>query len=725
MTNSIAIAADSKRINFGKIKFPLAPPDLLEVQLKSFQEFFQLETTPENRIDEGLFKVFQENFPITDARSIFVLEFLDYFVDPPRYDIDECIERGLTYSVPLKAKLRLSCNDVEHVDFQTIVQDVFLGNIPYMTPKGTFVINGAERVIVSQLHRSPGVFFGQSVHPNGTKIYSARVIPFKGAWMEFATDINTVMYAYIDRKKKFPVTTLLRAIGYDTDKAILNIFGLAEEVPNNRTELSKFVGRKLAARVLRSWTEDFVDEDTGEVVTIERNEIILDRDVAIDEANLELILESGLDTVIIQKEELNEANRKDWENQELKHVHSAGHYGTYIFTPQPLLSFFDIGIQNYTGSSIRLEAHLQQDAQFSNAMESSSGIRFGNMSIALVLQILLPLLLIFMCFNAVSYERENGTLKLLLIQGASVKSILWQKIAAYTVIALSILLTVLLVSVLFPVVNGFPFTTETLWQITLLFFFYGVFYFIVIAASIAISAMSKTSKNSLMALLGCWLFFIILLPKYAANLGDDLYPLPSKKAMQLGIAKEIKNGVDGHNPNDKRSEIFVDSILKAYKVDTISKLPINIDGLLMQADEDYKAIVTNKYFGTLYNQITRQNKVTQYASLVNPFFALKDLSMGICKTDYSNQVIFEQQVQDYRLYMMRYLNEYMSYNTKAGDYDTKATRDVFTKLKKFNYKPLTVTQSLSNYSLLIVAFLLWIIVATVLVNFASKKLNII
>jgi len=306
MTNSIAIAADSKRINFGKIKFPLAPPDLLEVQLKSFQEFFQLETTPENRIDEGLFKVFQENFPITDARSIFVLEFLDYFVDPPRYDIDECIERGLTYSVPLKAKLRLSCNDVEHVDFQTIVQDVFLGNIPYMTPKGTFVINGAERVIVSQLHRSPGVFFGQSVHPNGTKIYSARVIPFKGAWMEFATDINTVMYAYIDRKKKFPVTTLLRAIGYDTDKAILNIFGLAEEVPNNRTELSKFVGRKLAARVLRSWTEDFVDEDTGEVVTIERNEIILDRDVAIDEANLELILESGLDTVIIQKEELNE-----------------------------------------------------------------------------------------------------------------------------------------------------------------------------------------------------------------------------------------------------------------------------------------------------------------------------------------------------------------------------------------------------------------------------------
>ncbi|MBL7830707.1 MAG: DNA-directed RNA polymerase subunit beta, partial [Saprospiraceae bacterium] len=228
--NSEMLYAESKRVNFGKIKYPLTPPDLLDIQLKSFQEFFQLETTPENRTNEGLFKVFQENFPITDARSIFVLEFQDYFVDPPRYSIEECIERGLTYSVPLKAKLRLSCNDEEHVDFQTIVQDVFLGNIPYMTPKGTFVINGAERVIVSQLHRSPGVFFGQSVHPNGSKIYSARVIPFKGAWMEFATDINTVMYAYIDRKKKFPVTTLLRAIGFDTDKSILNIFGLAEEV---------------------------------------------------------------------------------------------------------------------------------------------------------------------------------------------------------------------------------------------------------------------------------------------------------------------------------------------------------------------------------------------------------------------------------------------------------------------------------------------------------------
>jgi DNA-directed RNA polymerase subunit beta len=295
-----------ERVNFGKIKLSSEYPDLLEIQLKSFQEFFQLETTPENRGNEGLYRVFQENFPITDARNIFVLEFLDYFVDPPRYSITECVQRGLTYSVPLKSKLRLSCNDEEHVDFQTIVQDVFLGNIPYMTPKGTFVINGAERVIVSQLHRSPGVFFSQSFHPNGTKIYSARVIPFKGAWMEFATDINNVMHAYIDRKKKFPVTTLLRAIGFDSDKAILNLFGLAEEISVNKRSLKKAVGRKLAARVLRKWTEDFVDEDTGEVVTIERNEIILERDIILDEDNIELILATDESKVILQKEDIAE-----------------------------------------------------------------------------------------------------------------------------------------------------------------------------------------------------------------------------------------------------------------------------------------------------------------------------------------------------------------------------------------------------------------------------------
>ena len=316
-----------ERISFSKTRIKLDYPDLLGIQLKSFQDFFQLETTPDKRSNEGLFKVFMENFPISDARGIFTLEFLDYFVDPPRYTIEECIERGLTYSVPLKAKLKLSCNDPEHIDFQTIVQDVFLGNIPYMTPKGTFLINGAERVVVSQLHRSPGVFFGQSIHPNGTKIYSARVIPFKGAWMEFATDINNVMYAYIDRKKKFPVTTLLRSIGWETDKDILTLFELSEEISAKRESLKKHLGRKLAARVLRSWTEDFVDEDTGEVVTITRNEVILDRDTVLDESNIEQVLETGVETIVLQKETqgmdysiIYNTLQKDTSNNELEAV---------------------------------------------------------------------------------------------------------------------------------------------------------------------------------------------------------------------------------------------------------------------------------------------------------------------------------------------------------------------------------------------------------------------
>ncbi len=315
------------RVNFGKIKHLAETPDLLEVQIQSFKEFFQLETTPDKRNIEGLFRVFKDNFPITDTRNIFVLEFLDYFIDPPRYSIEECMERGLTYAVPLKAKLRLSCNDEEHVDFQTIVQDVFLGNIPYMTPRGTFVINGAERVVVSQLHRSPGVFFGQSVHPNGTKIYSARVIPFKGAWMEFATDINNVMYAYIDRKKKFPVTTLLRSIGYETDKDILELFGMADEVPGDRKKLEVHLGKRLAARVLRTWVEDFVDEDTGEVVSIERNEIVMERDTILDEEAIETIVDMDVKSVFIQRDDVggdyaiiyNTLN-KDTSNSELEAV---------------------------------------------------------------------------------------------------------------------------------------------------------------------------------------------------------------------------------------------------------------------------------------------------------------------------------------------------------------------------------------------------------------------
>jgi DNA-directed RNA polymerase subunit beta len=294
---------NNQRVNFATSRHVLDYPDFLDVQLKSFQEFFQLETTSDNRHKEGLYKVFAENFPISDSRNIFVLEFQDYFIDPPRYDIQECIDRGLTYSVPLKAKLRLSCNDEEHEDFETIVQDVYLGTIPYMTPKGTFVINGAERVIVSQLHRSPGVFFGQSRHTNGTKLYSARVIPFKGSWIEFATDVNNVMYAYIDRKKKFPVTTLLRAIGYDSDKDILELFELADEVKVSKSGLKKFVGRKLAARVLKKWVEDFVDEDTGEVVSIDRNEIILERETILDDDNIDQIIDAGVKTVILNKED--------------------------------------------------------------------------------------------------------------------------------------------------------------------------------------------------------------------------------------------------------------------------------------------------------------------------------------------------------------------------------------------------------------------------------------
>ena len=294
----------SQKINFSRTKIVTKYPDFLEIQLKSFQDFFQLETTPENRKNEGLFKVFAENFPITDARNNFVLEFIDYFIDPPRYSIEECIERGLTYSVPLKAKLKLYCTDPDHEDFETIIQDVYLGTIPYMTPKGTFLVNGAERVIVSQLHRSPGVFFGTSQHPNGTQLYSARIIPFKGAWVEFTTDINNVMYAYIDRKKKLPVTTLLRAIGYQTDRDILQIFDLAEEVQVNKTNLKKYVGRKLAARVLRTWIEDFVDEDTGEVVSIERTEIIIDRETIIEEKHIQQIIDSGNQSILLHKDDI-------------------------------------------------------------------------------------------------------------------------------------------------------------------------------------------------------------------------------------------------------------------------------------------------------------------------------------------------------------------------------------------------------------------------------------
>ena len=316
------------RINFTSTFAQADTPDFLDIQIKSFRDFFQIDTKPEDRSDEGLFKTFNENFPISDSRNQFVLEFIDYFVDPPRYHERECIERGLTFSVPLKARLKLYCTDPEHEDFETIVQDVYLGTIPYMSPRGTFVVNGAERVIVSQLHRSPGVFFGQSFHANGTKLYSARVIPFKGSWIEFATDINNVMYAYIDRKKKLPVTTLFRAIGYERDKDILEIFDLAEETKVSKAGLKRAVGRKLAARVLKTWIEDFVDEDTGEVISIERNEVILDRDTILEKDHVAMILEAEVPTILLHKQDVIEGEfsiiyntlQKDPTNSEIEAV---------------------------------------------------------------------------------------------------------------------------------------------------------------------------------------------------------------------------------------------------------------------------------------------------------------------------------------------------------------------------------------------------------------------
>ena len=303
----MSVPVNKPRVNFASVKNPLPFPDFLEVQLKSFHDFLQLDTPPEQRNNEGLYKVFAENFPIVDPRNSFVLEFLDYYIDPPRYSIEECLERGLTYSVPLKAKLKLYCTDPDHEDFDTVIQDVYLGPIPYMTDKGTFVINGAERVVVSQLHRSPGVFFGQSIHANGTKLYSARIIPFRGSWIEFATDINNTMYAYIDRKKKLPVTTLLRAIGLESDKDIIEIFGLAEEIKVNKTNLKKAVGRKLAARVTKRWTEDFPDQDTGEVSTIERTQVVIDRETELTEDSIQAIIDSGAQSILVHKEDVNAA----------------------------------------------------------------------------------------------------------------------------------------------------------------------------------------------------------------------------------------------------------------------------------------------------------------------------------------------------------------------------------------------------------------------------------
>ena len=425
-----------------------------------------------------------------------------------------------------------------------------------------------------------------------------------------------------------------------------------------------------------------------------------------------------------ERKELNAANRKDWETQREKHAHSATHYGTYLFAPQPTLSFLDFGILNYVGSSIRLEAHLQQDAQFSAANESGSSIRFGDMSLSSILQTLMPLLLIFMCFSAVSGEKENGTFKWLLVQGGSIRKILWQKVMAYFSISVILLLSIMLIAALFLMINGYDFNQQLFSQFVFLTIIYAIFYFITVCLCIAVSALSTSSRNALMILLAIWLIFVVLLPKYAANLGDNLYPLHSKYHFHKAIEKGVSQGVDGHDPNNLRSRQFIDSILAAYQVDSISQLDINIDGLLMQEDEDYRAMVTKKEFDQLYRQIEKQNKVSHLASFLDPFIAIRDLSMGVSQTDYPSQVAFERQVQEYRLYMMRYLNEYMSFNTKAGDWETKAPREVYLGLKKFRYEPPpAVSAVFENYSLLLTSLAVWLAIACFIINLSSKKLK--
>lgn len=427
-----------------------------------------------------------------------------------------------------------------------------------------------------------------------------------------------------------------------------------------------------------------------------------------------------------ERRQLNEVMRKDWEEQEEKHAHSAAHYGTFIFTPQPPLSFFDFGILQFVGSSIRVEAHLQQDAQFAAAVENGSSIRFGDFTTAMVMQLLLPLLLIFLAYNAISGEKEQQTLKLLLVQGASMRKIIWQKIMAYAILAAAMLTLLMLASAIALAAQGFGISKDLLVRMLMLWTVYMLYYFIVVAVTVSVSALASSSKNALLTMIALWLGLVVLLPKYTTNLGDHRYPLPSKKAFQIAIRNDVQKGVDGHNPSNKRTQAFIDSILKAQGVDSVSQLKINIDGLVMQEDEDYRAMVTRKYFGQLYTQVKNQNKVSQWSSFLDPAIAVRDLSMSVSQTDYASQVDFEQQVQDYRLYMMRYLNEYMSYNNKPGDWDTKAPREVFLQLKKFNYQPRSLWDAIrADYSLLLMSLLLWLLLSVVLVQWSSRKINVI
>jgi ABC-2 type transport system permease protein len=426
-----------------------------------------------------------------------------------------------------------------------------------------------------------------------------------------------------------------------------------------------------------------------------------------------------------ERKALNEESRKDWETQEEKNAHSAAHYGSYLFAPQPPLSFFDFGILNFTGNTVRLEAHKQHEPTYAAANESGGNIRFGDMTVALVLQALLPLLIIFLSFGSISGEKENNTLKLLLIQGGAIGKIIWQKIAAFYSVAVVILFSIILIGAVFLVFSGVKITTSLITGLVLLFLLYSSFYFVLTGACVLVSAVAKTSRNALMVLLAFWLISVVLFPKYIANVADNLYPLPSRKTMQLSIKKDVEEGIDGHDPSNLRSKQFLDSVLKVNNVKTAEELKINIDGLLMQEDENYRAMVISKYSNQLNGQIRQQNIFSQAVSFINPYLALKDLSMAISGSDFNSYASFESQAYAYRLYMMRYLNEYLSYNSKTGDWESKAPREVFTALKKFEYQPLPVGKQLQHYKLLIMSICCWIMIMVVLINLTARTFKIV
>jgi len=428
----------------------------------------------------------------------------------------------------------------------------------------------------------------------------------------------------------------------------------------------------------------------------------------------------------IERQAMNAQSRQEWDAQDEKHAHSAAHYGTFIYAPQPLLSFFDFGVKNYAGSTIRVEAHLQRDSQFSAANDSGGSIRFGDMNVALVLQLLMPLLLIFIAFNSVSGERESGTLKLLLAQGIAPHAILRQKVAAHFLLAVTILLLVTALSAALAYAQGIvPFSQETALRLLLMLVLYMAFYFIVVAFAVGVSALSASSRNALLILLSLWFVTMVILPKTAANLGDQLYPLPSKMAFQIAVDDDVGKGIDAHNPENEQSKAFVAETLRKYNAKSIGELDKNIDGLKMQAEEDYRANAIKTRSGDVYRQIERQNGITYAMSLLNPVLAVKELSMALAETNYFHQVHFERQAQAYRLEMIRYLNDYITHNLKADDWETKTPRDILQGVKKFTYTTPSLSQSLQPLMLPIIAMLIWLVLASGFVNLAAKKMKVL